>query len=1003
MERDMSHSRIPPFSVVLIMFALSVAGLASFPYLSVQYTPSDTGRIITVSFSYPDASPELTEAEVTSKIEGVISSIQGVSKVSSFSSRGFGRVSVEFRKGTDMDAARFEVSSAIRNIYSSLPKGMDFPVIRHSSGPGDRNEGVAISYTIKGDMPSREIERYVREHLLTPISALRDVDAVSFNGATPYHWVITFDSGKALSLGLDASDIASAFSAAYMDEVVGTVQTEEGEMAVHLAGSAPKDFGTIPVKNATGHVIRLEDIATWRFEEAPPSSYYRVNGLNTINLSVSVTESSNLLSAVKTIREEMSRIITCLPEGITAEILYDSSEYIREELNRIYFRTGLCILLLLVFIFIVSRSWRYMMIIISTLVVNIFTAIIFYVLAGVQIHIYTLAGITVSLGIVIDTSIIMAEHYGYWRDRTVFPALFAATVTTVGALLMVLLLPEGERTNLSDFIRVIVINLAISLVVAYYFIPSLMEFVPIPVKTGIAKRIQKRHVIRFNNLYFRYIGWGIRNRWLLVLLFLAGFLYPAYLFYHAMNRVDFYRTPVRPQLYIRAGMQEGNSIAQLNDVVKSMENYLAGFDGIEMFRTSISSYDNASIVVDFKPEYEHSAFPEALKSDVTTMAAILGGANWAISGINENDFNNYFASARKSDRIILTGYNYQELMQYSNLLIDRLKANDRVISPEIRSSYNTVPGMEFNLTYNKEAMAAGGVSPDSYYRALSSRLFDHHAGSVLTDGEYTEVVLRSSDSEAFDLWHVLNTPLEIETNKMALSTVGTIQKKRTGIDIRREDQSYVVDICFDVVGSRQLSQRIRTENVEYMNREILPVGYLAKDSGGGLFTSHRDTYEWLVFMIMLIIFVILSMAFESLRLPFAIVFLIPVSFIGVFAVFGFSEISFDQGGFAAFVMLCGIVVNAGIYIMADYRRLVGKNICGIHQRIRHYIKSFNHKTTPILLTAASTVLGLLPFLSDGPGEVFWFDFAIGTISGMAMSLIAIVLYLPVFAIKAKQS
>ena len=1001
MERSVNHRSIPPFSVVLIMLALSVAGIASLTHLNIQYTPSQSGRIITVSYSFPNASPELVEAEVTSRIEGVITSIQGVSKVSSLSSKGSGRISVEFRKGTDMEAARFEVSSAIRNIYPSLPEGTAYPLIRHSSGSGDRNEGIAISYTIKGDMPTREIERFAREHILAPISTLRDVDAVSLSGATPYHWVVTFDSEKTSPLGINAGDIASAFTTTYMNEVVGTVLTAEGEMAVRLAGNATMNFGSIPVKNAAGHIIRLGDIAKWRFEEARPSSYYRVNGLNTINMSITVTESSNLLSAVKTVREEMDHITAALPDGISVGISYDSSEYIREELNRIFFRTGLCILILLVFVFIVSRSWRYMMIIIFTLAVNILTAITIYVLAGVQIHIYTLAGITVSLGIVIDTSIVMAEHYGYWRDKTVFPALFAATSTTVGALLIVLLLPESERTNLSDFIRVIVINLALSLVVAYYFIPSLMEFIPINVGAGIEKKLQMRHTIRFNYLYVRYIEWGVKHRWLLLLLFLIGFIYPAHLFYQAMDRTDFYRTPVRPQLYIRAGMQEGSSISQLNDVVKSMENYLAGFDGIETFRTSIFSYDDASIVVDFKPEYEHSAFPEILKSEVTSMAAIFGGANWVVSGVNENDFNNSVASDQKSDRITLSGYNYQELMQYANLLVDRLNANDRVVSPEIRSSNNVVPGMEFNLEYNNEAMTAGGINPYSYYGVLSSRLYDNNVGSVLTDGEYAEVVLRSSDSEAFDLWHVLNTPLEVNSNKMTLSSVGTIQKKRTGIDIKRENQSYVVDICFDVIGSRQLSQRIISENVEYMNREVLPVGYMAKDPRGGLFSSHRETYEWLVFLMLSLVFVILSMTFESLRLPFAVILLIPVSFIGLFLVFGFSKISFDQGGFAALVMLCGIVVNAGIYIISTYQRFLRKARYGVSHRIRLYIKSFNHKITPILLTIVSTVLGLLPFLSDGPEDVFWFDFAVGTISGLAMSLIAIVLYLPVFAIRTK--
>ena len=150
-------------------------------------------------------------------------------------------------------------------------------------------------------------------------------------------------------------------------------------------------------------------------------------------------------------------------------------------------------------------------------------------------------------------------------------------------------------------------------------------------------------------------------------------------------------------------------------------------------------------------------------------------------------------------------------------------------------------------------------------------------------------------------------------------------------------------------------------------------------------------------LIVAVIFVMLAMTFESLRLPLAIIFMIPVSFIGLFLTFGLSDLAFDQGGFAAFVMLCGIVVNAGIYIVLTYKAVMQHNpgLTGI----RGYIKAFGRKINPIMLTVISTVLGLIPFLTDGPQEVFWFDFAIGTIGGMLFSIIAVIFILPVFVIR----
>ena len=197
-----SKGIIPPFSVVLVMVALSVIGLASIPLLHIDYLPRESGQALTVSFSLRDASAEMIEAEVTSKVEAALAGIRGVTDVESVSQKSSGTVTLTFRKNVDLEKARFEMASAIRNIYPSLPEELTYPVISRKGR--QRRAETAIAYTLKGDLPSQAIERYGREHLPPALSAIKEVDEVLLAGATPWQWVITFDADKALTANISA-------------------------------------------------------------------------------------------------------------------------------------------------------------------------------------------------------------------------------------------------------------------------------------------------------------------------------------------------------------------------------------------------------------------------------------------------------------------------------------------------------------------------------------------------------------------------------------------------------------------------------------------------------------------------------------------------------------------------------------------------------------------------------------------------------------------------------
>lgn len=1038
-----SQRGIPAFSVLLIMAALAVIGVAMLPMLNVQYTPSPVERKIDVSFTWPDASARLIEQSVTSRIEGALSAITGSESVSSRSSKGSGRVTIRFRKGTEMAAARFEVASAIRNLYPKLPEEVSYPAI--SIATGGTRESDMLVYTIKADLPSRRIEEYVEAHMSTPLSQTEGVGKVSLSGVTPFEWVITFDP-KAMEVnGISAADLAAAFRDYFRSDVIGltTLPHADGtdrSIVLKLRNRASLNFGDIPIARRNGRIYHLRDFATARWCEAPPSTYFRINGLNTITLSIGCEASTNMLRVAENVKEEMQRLQAAFPPGISATLTYDASEYVSGELHKIYLRTLLCVAILMLFVYLVSRDFNYLLIIAVTLAVNILVAVVFYNLLNLDIHIYTLAGITVSLGIIIDSSIIMVDHYSYYRNRRVFVSILGALLTTIGALGIVWLLPEKQQANLTDFSLVIVINLVVSLIVALLFIPALLDKFPLKRSMTVSSVKRRRLTVRVSRAYARFIGWGRRHRWLFIVALIWGFGIPTFLlpekiepekgetpgrgtelynkimegrfmtehrsfldkflgsslhlFHTATSRYNNFREPEQKVLYVNAGMAEGCTVQQLNDVVRHMENYICQFDEVDMFRTRITSYDNARIEITFKPEYENSGFPSMLKQELTSAAINFGGATWRVWGIDDNSFNNNIVSSYRSNQIRLRGYNYDQLAAYADRLIDSLSTNRRVSEPEIMDGDAwTLPHNEFTIRYDDERIAATGLDVSDYYTILNTMLYQSRLPSVYNGEELQQVILESGDRDRFDRWHIANAQVGIDSLRTKLSTVGTIEKHRTGISIRRSKQSYEILVGFDFIGSYELGKRLIERAVRQLNDEILPIGFRADSPSHNFGRKEKQQQAWLILLVVAIIYTMCTILFESLRKPLVIILMIPISFIGVFLSFGWSDFIFDQGGFAAFVLLCGIVVNAGIYLINEEDTCAA--ISG-KRGIALYLKAFNHKIVPISLTILSTILGLAPFLYDGPEEVFWFAFAIAAISGTFFSVIALLIYLPIF-------
>lgn len=963
--------KLPPFSVILVFVVLTLIGAGTLPLLNIQYTPSERGSAIEIDFAWSGASAKLIESEVTSKLEGLVASVSGIHNISSVSKQGFGTITVQLKNKQDLEVVRFEIASLIRQTYKKFPAGVSYPTLSVAAS-GIQAQPI-LTFTVHADLPTQQIENYTQEHIVKEIALLDGVNDVLLSGATPFYTQVAFDPQKMGTYRVSIPELTQAL-----------------RLTLDLKGdTSPGQLEEVAVKNEEGHIIRVKDVAHVSYEEQEPTFYYRINGLNTINVTVYPQKFINTLDVCATVKARMEQLQAGFPNKFAVITSYDASVDLKEEIHKIVLRTVLSLLILLLFVLIASRSFRYLFTITVALVSNIFIAFAFYVLFDLEIHLYAMAGITVSLGIVIDTSIVMISHYGYYHNRDVFSALLGAQLTTIGALLVVFLLPEQQRSNLVDFAAVIIINLTISLLVSAFFIPALVDTVGLHSRNSSAQFSSRRRVIRINHIYAQYITLARKYRWVVLVLVALVFGGSLKLFLKNYSSLHFYREPTRPTLSIMASLPDGCTVGQLNEVVLSMENYLAQFDQIALFKTNIYSHSRAQITVHFKKEWEESAFPLQLKQEVIAKAIDFGGANWGVYGIDDQGFDNNVTSPYKGNRIELTGYNYDQLYAFCQQSMATLSHNPRVNGAEVTGNVgwgNAISRSEYHIAYNPYALASNRLSPRDAYESLQAQLFSTGVGTYYKDGVATSLQVVSQNKTQFDVWNLRNEYIQIGDETLKFTDIGSLEKRNSGNDIYKDNQQYKLIVAYDFVGSRQQSKKVMEREINRLNNEVLPIGYKA-DSTSWNYSRNATQYIRLLLLIVAVIYFICAILFESFTYPLLIIGLIPVSFVGVFFVFAITGSYFDQGGYASLVMLSGIVVNAGIYILNEYKSQRNR-------RYGSYLRAYNHKIIPILLTVLSTVLGLIPFLLDGPNEVFWFSFALGTMGGLLFSLIALVFFLP---------
>lgn len=1007
-----------PFRISLIFILITIVGGASTLLLEVDFTPSEVSNSFIVSFSSDQNDPPLvTEQKVTSVLEGVLSSVAGVKEIRSVSRFGGGYITLSFEQ-VNLQSKRLEILTALRQAMSRLPDRMPFPTIE--LGEKENVKEPLLIYSVTSVLPTNEIVEYANQQIIPSMGLNPGIKSVALSTDSRPIIVLSYSMDQLKSVGLTPAILQSKLYESIFNEQLGTITSNRETKSIFVS-AVPEDVSDI-LDIQINEKLKLGDVASVKIDDMRPSYISRLNGKNSVLLRLFAHEHVNKPELARILRSEVALISSRLPDFLELKLTYDDTEFITRELNKITRRALLSISILSILVLLVYRKFSQLVVLIGSVMVSLGISGLIMYLLSVPVHLYTIAGLTISFGLVIDNSIMVIDHFRRKKDLKVITALLAATLTTIAALLVIFILPAEDRIGMGDFALAISIALGTSVVVSLLFTPAFSKVIGSDKKNIQGSFQSKRFHVKIQQFYFNGTYWLSKYKRIIFIGMVLLFGLPVYLVPKSIEGADFYnqtigsdyyqenirpvsdkvfggmlrsfylnvfessgyRTPEKTRLYVSASLDEGHTITQMNEIIRNVELYLKEVKGLESFRTTIYSGKYAQVVIEFSEETEDGSLPYVLKNRLIQRSLDWGGVDWNVYGVGRG-FSNASGESLPSFRITLKGYNYADLGHLAEDIASKLLVHPRIkgVNTNDRISWRDATSEQIVLSPN------GQVNTQDYLASLEDI---RNAAPSLVPNRYISInntrlpiLFKEEEAERFSIFRMLKSegliPLGLMTN---------LSREVKSSALYREDRQYVRVLTFEYYGSYRFGDEYLKKVLDSF---VFPPGYsFEKQEFSWNSEKTRRQYSMIV-LILIFIFVICTATFESIRLPLNILMIIPLSFIGIFITFSWGGFYFDQGGYAAFILLAGIVVNAAIFILNETRNYRSNDWN------RNLVKACSRKFLPILLTIVSTCLGLVPFLMDGQQEVFWFSFAVGVIGGLLFSVFLVFVIFPVLLMK----
>ena len=977
--------RRPVLATVLTIIIL-LFGLIGYTTLGVREYPSVDNPIISVTCSYPGANAEVIENQITEPLEQNINGIPGIRSLSSTSQQGQCRITVEFELSVDLETAANDVRDKVSRAQRYLPRDCDPPTVSKADADASPILMVAIQSNTRSLLELSEIaDLTVKEQLQT----IPDVSSVSIWGEKRYSMRLWLDPVKMAGYGITPVDVKNAINDQNLELPSGSIEGNTMELTLRTMGQmhTAKEFNNIILKEQNGQVVRFSDIGYAELGPADIKSYMKMNGVPMVGVVVIPQPGANHIDIADAVYERMEQMQKDLPDDVEYTYGFDNTRFIRASIAEVESTVYEAFVLVIIIIFLFLRDWRVTLIPCIVIPVSLIGAFFVMYVAGFSINVLTMLAVVLSVGLVVDDAIVMTENIyiriergmkpfeaGIEGAKEIFFAVISTTITLAAVFIPIVFMEGTSGRLFREFSFVVAGSVIISSFAALTFTPMLA--------TKLLKHREKQNWFYrktepffegLNRVYSRSLNAFLRKRviaisFTIITLVLIGYLW---------GEIPAEMAPLedRSQINIRTRAAEGSSYEYIRDYTEEINTLVDSIVPDAAFVSARVSSGSGNIQITLKDikerDYTQMQVAEQISKAIRTHTK-------ARSFVQQQSS---FGGRRASMPVqyVLQAVSIEKLQEVLPEFLAQVYDNPTFQMADVDLKFSSP---EMRVTINRDKAGTMGVSVRDIGETLQYGLSGQRMGYFYMNGKQYEILgqinrqqrnqpaniksiyIRSDKGEMIQLDNLVEfieavaPPKLYHYNRFISATIsaGLAEGKTIGDGLDEMDK----------IAANVLDDTFRTA--------------LSGDS-----KEYRESSSSLMFAFILalvLIYLILSAQFESFKDPFIIMLTVPLAIAGALVFMYFGDITMNIFSQIGIIMLIGLVAKNGILIVefANQKQEAGEDKM---QAIRD---AALQRLRPILMTSASTILGLLPLaFASGEGSNQRIAMGVAVVGGMLVS------------------
>jgi len=1005
-----------PITTILIFVAAMVIGIYSLMQLPIDLYPEIELPFLSVYTTYPGASASDIETNVTRPIEDALSSVSNLKEITSRSNDNISVVFLEFEYESNLDEASNDVRSNLSFVQNQLPEDAEDPVILKFNS----SMMPIVFYAITADESYAGLEKILDERVVNPLNRIEGVGSVGLSGVPGREIYVDVDPQKMEAYNLTIEQIGNILSAENINMPAGYIEMGKTDYPIRIQGEfqESEQINNIVVGTSGGNNIYVRDIAVVKDTIRETRFVEKVNGGRGMTMFIQKMSGANTVQVCRDVENELKALMKDLPADVKIEKVFDSSSFIKGSISNLtetLMYAG--IFVILVVLFFLGR-WRATFIIILTIPISLIAAFIYLFVTGNSINIISLSSLSIAIGMVVDDAIVVLENItkhiergsspreaAIYATNEVWLAVIVTTLTVVAVFLPLTFVKGLTGVMFSQLGMIVSITIIVSVFAAITLTPTLSAMIlklkpvrndaPFFTWDGSIRKI----LDWLDNVYVKTVRWALHHKKVIISLAVAIFVGSMMLF--GFIGSELFPTTDESSCSATVELQTGTRYEQTLKVADRIDSLVReNVPEVTLIMTSTGTDDAGGFASLFSTSGTHTISYNFTLLPVDERDRGVEEVAESIRKIMEPmpEIINYSVSTASNTNMGMGGsaiaveiYGFD--ITATNLIAEELSSRFKNIegAKDIQISRDkSKPELQIQLDNAK--LLRYGLNTAQVSSMVKNRVEGLTATRLRQYGDEYDVIVRYREDSRNTITEVENIGITTPAGQtIRLSEIAQVKEYWSPPNIERKRKERLVTVSVTPY------KRALSDVVADMQKEIdqvdKPSGVMIQISG-----AYEDMVEsfmdlgLLMVVSLILVYLVMASQFESLKMPVIIMLSIPFAFSGVAIALFLTGTKLSVIAAIGAVMLIGIVVKNAI-VLVDFINLTRDRGVELYEAV---IISGRSRLRPVLMTSATTILGMLPLaLSSGEGAEIWSPMGIAVIGGLIFSTLVTLVLVPV--------